>query len=136
MLPKIKPIKQKLVCVGNLLNKYSKIFPNKNTPTTPPRKMGKRNKKFFLKFLNKPITEFINLSYIPNITQSTPLLTPGRIAPAPSNMPIKKSLSFFKIITNKLLFNLRKIRIKKYWKLIFIKWKLLLFSGVMHFEFF
>lgn len=54
MLPKIRPIKQKLVCVGKRLNKASKMFPNNNTPTTPPIKIGNKNKKFFLKFLNNP----------------------------------------------------------------------------------
>ena len=112
MLPKIKPIKQKLVCVGKRLNKDSKIFPSKNTPTSPPRKIGNKYEKFFLKFLNNPKTELINLSYIPNMTHRTPLLTPGRIAPAPSNMPIKKFQIFFKSITNKLLCNKNGIMIE------------------------
>ena len=94
MLPKISPIKQKLVCVGKLSNKTCKIFPKRSTPIIPPKAIGNKNKKFFLKFLNKPNIEFISLSYIPNITQSTPLLIPGRIAPTPSNMPIKKFLIF------------------------------------------
>ena len=42
-------------------------------------------------------------SYNPNITQRTPLLTPGRIAPAPNNIPIRKFWIFFKRITIKLL---------------------------------
>lgn len=103
ILPKIKPIKQKLVWVGKRSNNAFNIFPNKSTPITPPIKIGNKNEKFFLKFLNNPKIEFINLSYIPNITQRTPLLTPGRIAPAPSNMPIKKFWIFFKRITIKLL---------------------------------
>ena len=45
--------------------------------------------KLFLKSLNNPIIESINLSYIPKITHITPLLTPGSMAPAPNNIPIK-----------------------------------------------
>ena len=102
MLPKISPIKQKLVGVGKRSNKDFNIFPNKNTPTSPPRVMGNKYRKFFLKPLNKPNKESMSLSYIPNITQRTPLLIPGRIAPAPSNMPIKKFWIFFKRITIKI----------------------------------
>lgn len=102
MLPKISPIKQKLVCVGKLSNKACRMFPKRSTPIIPPKTIGNKNKKFFLKFLNRPNIEFISLSYMPNITQSTPLLIPGRIAPAPSNMPIKKFWIFFKRITIKL----------------------------------
>ena len=100
MLPRIKPIKQKLVWTGNILNKVFSIFPNKNTPTKPPTASGNKKVKFFLKSLNKLKIEAISLSYIPVITQITPLLTPGSIAPAPINIPIKKSLILCKRITN------------------------------------
>ena len=99
----MSPIKQKLVCVGKCSKSAFNIFPNKNTPRIPPRKIGNKNEKFFLKFLNNPKRELINLSYNPNITQITPLLTPGRIAPAPNNIPIRKFWIFFKRITIKLL---------------------------------
>lgn len=102
MLPKINPIKQKLVWIGNVLNNPFKILPTQKTPMIPPRAIGKMYKKFFLKFLNNPKSELINLSYIPSITQITPLLIPGSMAPAPNNIPIKKSWIFFKRITNRL----------------------------------
>ena len=96
MLPKIRPINPKLVCVGKVLKSDFNILPNKNTPTTPPKPIGNKYKKFCLKFLNKLNTELISLSYIPKITQITPLLIPGSIAPAPSNKPTKKSNILFK----------------------------------------
>ena len=96
ILPKISPIKQKLVWVGKVEKSAFKILPNKNTPIMPPKPIGSKYKKFFLKFLNRLNIESINLSYIPKITQITPLLTPGSIAPAPSSIPIKKSNILFK----------------------------------------
>lgn len=101
MLPSIRPIKQKLVGAGKVLNKVFKIFPNRNTPIIPPSPIGKRNRKFFLKSLNKFKIESINLSYIPIMTQITPLLMPGSIAPAPSIIPIKKLKILATNITNK-----------------------------------
>jgi hypothetical protein len=101
ILPRIRPIKQKLVGAGKVLNKVFKIFPNKNTPIIPPSPIGKRYRKFFLKSLNKFEIESISLSYIPIITQITPLLIPGSIAPAPSRIPIKKLKILATNITNK-----------------------------------
>ena len=77
------------------------MFPNKKTPIIPPRASGHKNEKFFLKSLNKLKIESTSLSYIPIITQITPLLIPGRIAPEPSSIPIKKFWSLFKKITYK-----------------------------------
>lgn len=48
---------------------------------------------FFFTSLKKCKTDSSNFSYKPKITQKTPLLTPGRIAPIPIKIPTKK---FFK----------------------------------------
>ena len=61
----------------------------------PPIAIGSKKDKLFLKFFNNPKQASINLSYIPVITQMTPLLTPGSMAPAPINIPIKKIFEFF-----------------------------------------
>lgn len=98
ILPNISPIKQKLVWAGKVEKSVFNMLPNKNTPIIPPKPIGSKYKKFFLKFLNKLNIESMSLSYIPKITQITPLLTPGSIAPAPSSNPIKKSNILFKII--------------------------------------
>ena len=98
ILPNISPIKQKLVWAGKVEKSVFNILPNKNTPIIPPKPIGSKYKKFFLKFLNKLNIASISLSYIPKITQITPLLTPGNIAPAPSNIPIKKSNILLKTI--------------------------------------
>ena len=42
ILPKISPIKQKLVWVGNVLKSIFSILPNKNTPITPPKPIGSK----------------------------------------------------------------------------------------------
>ena len=42
ILPSINPIKQKLACAGNVLNRAFNILPNKKTPTIPPSPIGKR----------------------------------------------------------------------------------------------
>ena len=42
MLPKISPIKQKLVWVGNVQKSIFNIFPNKNTPIMPPKPIGSK----------------------------------------------------------------------------------------------
>ena len=98
ILPSISPIKQKLVWVGKVEKSVFNILPNKNTPIIPPKPIGSKYKKFFLKFLNKLNIASISLSYMPKITQITPLLTPGNIAPAPSSIPIKKSNILLKTI--------------------------------------
>ena len=70
---------------------YFKIFPNKIMPTQIPRAIGNKNLKLDLKFLKKFNMQFSKGSYIPNITHNTPLLIPGKIAPAPMAIPLKKS---------------------------------------------
>lgn len=92
ILPKIKPIKQNLVCAWKLLKKNFNTLLTAKTPKNPPTAIGNKYIKFFLKFLNNPNIESTNLSYIPNITQSTPLLIPGSIAPLPNNIPTKNLL--------------------------------------------
>ena len=74
---------------------------NKNIESSEPKTIGHKNKKFFLISLKKCKTQSTNFSYKPKITQNTPLLTPGKIAPAPINIPIIK---FFKKPPNKLYF--------------------------------
>ena len=53
---------------------------------------GRRYKKFFLKSLKIEEQDSNNLSYIPKITQNTPELTPGKIAPKPISSPMNKFL--------------------------------------------
>lgn len=62
ILPNMRPMKQKLVWVGKEENRYFKIFPTERKPINAPNAIGKINKKFFLKSLNNPNNEFINLS--------------------------------------------------------------------------
>ena len=83
-----------------MLNKHFNILPSKRTPMAPPIAIGSKKDKLFLKFFNNPKQASINLSYIPVITQMTPLLTPGSMAPAPINIPTKKILIFFKVTTS------------------------------------
>ena len=59
-------------------------------PKKPPKAIGIRNFRFFLISLKNPRILSINFSYIPNIIQSTPLLIPGKIAPAPIKIPFIK----------------------------------------------
>ena len=59
-------------------------------PIIPPVKRGNKNLKFSFIFLKNPKIEFIKFSQMPKITHKTPLLIPGRIAPAPNNIPFKK----------------------------------------------
>ena len=87
--PIINPINANLVCIGKLLKRYFRILPNNNIPVTPPRPIGSKNLKFVLKSLKIFKTLFINFSYKPKITQRTPLLIPGSIAPAPIAIPFK-----------------------------------------------
>jgi len=73
-----------------------KILLNKRTPIRVPRMIGSKNLVFFLISLKKNNTEFIIFSYIPKITQKTPLLIPGKMAPHPIKIPVNK---FFISIT-------------------------------------
>ncbi len=59
-------------------------------PIIAPETIGNKNLKFSLIFLKKPNIEFIRFSYIPKITHNTPLLIPGKIAPAPIKIPFEK----------------------------------------------
>ena len=76
----------------------SKTLLNKKIESNAPRTIGHKNKKFFLILLKKCNILSTIFSYKPNITKKTPLLIPGKIAPAPINIPIKK---FFKKSPNK-----------------------------------
>lgn len=83
---------------------------SKKIPTKAPETIGNRKSVFFFISLKKCKTALSNFSYKPKITQKTPLLIPGRIAPAPTKMPTKK---FFKKIT---YFNVCKKKINMYSK--------------------
>ena len=72
-----------------------------------PVTIGNKNLKFYLIFLKKFSTQLSKFSYIPKITHSTPLLIPGRIAPAPISMPLKKSLRYFKKSTPFCSYNIK-----------------------------
>ena len=61
-------------------------------PNKTPSAIGKINLKFCLIFLKKFKIQFIKFSYIPKMTHKTPLLIPGKIAPAPIKIPLIKSL--------------------------------------------
>lgn len=89
-VPKIKPINAKHDCILKVKKKYFKIFPNNIIPITAPKKIGTRNRRLFFKSLKRLVMLFTSFSYIPKITQKTPLLIPGIIAPAPIKIPIKK----------------------------------------------
>ena len=55
-----------------------------------PDIIGNKNFKFSFIFLKNPKKAFINFSYIPKITHKTPLLIPGKMAPAPIKIPFEK----------------------------------------------
>ena len=74
--PSINPIIQKQVCMLKDVNRNFSMFPNKIMPIKTPNIIGKRNFRFFFQSLKKFKIEFTNVSYIPNITQNTPLLIP------------------------------------------------------------
>ena len=57
-------------------------------PINKPIIIGKRNFKLFLTLVKKPKTLSTIFSYKPKITQITPLLIPGKIAPAPIKNPL------------------------------------------------
>ena len=87
--PKINPINKNLQIFSYLKNAIFIKFPNRKIPINPPIANGSKYKKFFLKFLKIDEQAFKSLSYIPKITQNTPELTPGKIAPKPINKPTK-----------------------------------------------
>lgn len=87
ILPRIRPIKINFICIGYAKNKYFKIFPNRIIPIIIPNPIGKRYLKFSFIFLKKFKTQFNSFSYMPKMTHKTPLLIPGKIAPAPIKMP-------------------------------------------------
>ena len=59
-------------------------------PTIAPKTIGRRNLKCFFTLLKNPKILSNNFSYKPTTIQITPLLIPGRIAPAPIKMPFIK----------------------------------------------
>ena len=97
ILPKIKPINEYFVCIGYDVYKNFKRLPKRTIPINAPIPKGRRYKKFFLKSLKRFRTLLTSLSYIPKITQKTPLLIPGSIAPAPIHIPLKISLIKLKL---------------------------------------
>ena len=68
--------------------------------TNEPKKIGNKNWKLYFIFLKKFNTQFSNFSYMPKITHNTPLLMPGRIAPAPKAIPLKKLVIKFNILNS------------------------------------
>lgn len=62
------------------------------TPIKTPTTIGSKNLKLFFMSLKKYKMLFNNFSYIPKITQKTPLLIPGKIAPAPIAIPLKHEI--------------------------------------------
>ena len=74
-----------------------RILLNSKIPIPAPIINGVRNFELFLRSLKKFKILSKSFSYIPKITQSTPLLIPGRIAPAPMLEP---NLPFYMAIKN------------------------------------
>ena len=91
-----------------------RILLNSKIPIPAPIINGVRNFELFLRSLKKFKILSKSFSYIPKITQSTPLLIPGRIAPAPIAIPFTQFTK--KFIKNHLYYLTYEIKNKKFKK--------------------
>ena len=87
MVPKMSPAKRVMVGPEETVSRYSTTRARRINPTSPPPIRGRKRRRCRRKVGRGWVNSWIIGSYSPKARQSTPPLTPGRMAPVPMIIP-------------------------------------------------
>ena len=91
MVPKMSPANRVMVGPEETVSRYSTTRASSTNPTSPPPMRGRKRRRCRRRVARGWVKSWIMGSYSPKARQSTPPLTPGRMAPVPISIPWSSS---------------------------------------------